>query len=276
MKHLIVILVLVASYHLAAQKPTVKFGPEFKTSKKATLDDIIGYDKTGFYTLEREARGLMMGNVQYTLRQFSHAMAPMKDVDVDLEYQNKDRGLEFFVQIDNELYMFTSFANQKLKRNFLFAETINKKTLLPSGKLIKIAEIDYSGYSKWNRGAFHHAFSHDSSKLLIYYDLPYERGERERFGLTVYNDSLKEIWSRDVRMPYADNLLDIQRWLVSDDGEVYLLGLKFKEVRRYRRQGDPNYNYLVLSYTRDGEDAKEYPVQLAGRFITDMQIDVTD
>jgi hypothetical protein len=53
---------------------------------------------------------------------------------------------------------------------------------------------------------------------------------------------------------------------------VHLLGQLFKQKRKKKRRGKPNYHYQILSYSNNGEDLKEYPIKIKGKFITDMQI----
>ena len=91
--------------------------------------------------------------------------------------------------------MFTSLKNNKLKQNFLFVQSINKKTLLLNNDLKQIAQIDYAGNRKYNAGNFNYKTSRDSSKILIYYDLPYEQGASEKFGFHVFDNKLAEMYT---------------------------------------------------------------------------------
>ena len=274
MKRLWPLLCLLVALPLVAQrtsKPSVKFGPEFKIPGKSTLDDVIGYDNTGFYVLETNRWGS-----KYTLRLFNHQMALVKSAEVNLDYEGKRRRFEFSVQFNGRIYLFTSFANQKLKKNLLFVEAINPSTLKPDGKMTKVAEIDYSRFGRWNIGEFGYDLSRDKSKLMIHFDLPSAKGENERFGFKVFEEDLKVVWGKDVTLPYDANLFDIERFAVSNDGDAYLLGLRFEDKRRVKRQGNPNYHYEVLAYSGNGEDPNKYTIQLGDRFITDMQIEISD
>ena len=203
-------------------------------------------------------------------------MDQTKSVELDLEYLKKKIDFEFIVQLNNKLYLFSSFKNQKLKRNFLFVQSINKRSLQLKQDLNKIAEIDYSGKSKYNAGNFYYETSRDSSKVLIYYSLPYDKGEREQFGFHVFDRNLNQLWEKKITLPYKEELFDVEDYEVDNNGNVHLLSLIFKEKRKEKRKGKPNYKYQILSYFDSGNELKEYPIKIEGKFLTDMQIAIND
>ena len=82
------------------------------------------------------------------------------------------------------------------------------------------------------------------------------------------------LWKKDITLPYKDELFDIETFKVDNHGNVYLLGLLYKDKRKTKRNGEANYQYKVLSYTDNGSNNKEYSVSLPDRFLTDMQIGV--
>lgn len=153
---------------------------------------------------------------------------------------------------------------------------LDKKTLKAAENKIKLASIDYGGKSKTNSGNYNVRLSRDSSKVLIFYTLPYKSGEPEKFGFHVYDAGMKEIWHQDITLPYKDRLFDIETFKVDNDGNVYLLGLLYKDVRKSKRWGDPNYEYKIFSYTGNGNSSNEYSVALPDKFLTDMQIEIND
>lgn len=259
-----------------SKKVDVLWGDEQKESRKATLSDVVGYDETGIYAIKRQNKGLYSLNTTFTLVKYDKKMNESVSVEIDLEEQNKKKSLEFIVQLNKELYLFSSFTNQKLKTNFLFVQSINKHKLTPNNDIKKIAEIDYSGNSKNNSGDFSYELSRDSSKVLIYYNLPYDKGESEQFGFHVYDNNFNQVWEKKVTLPYKEELFDVEDYEVDNDGNVYLLGLMYKDKRKSKRHGEPNYQYQILCYHNNGSEMKEYPIKLEGKFLTDMQIAINE
>lgn len=260
-----------------SDKVEILWGKEFKESRRSTLSDIVGHDQTGIYVLREKARGTFYGTEpNRILEHYNNKMARTKSVMLKLKAYDKDTKFEFMLSLHGELYLFTSFRNQKLKQNFLFRQHVNKNTLMPDKELKKIAEIDYSGRGKKNAGVFNVSMSRDSSKVLIYYDLPYNKGEPEQYGFCVLDNDLNELWTKEVTLPYNDELFDIEDYKVSNNGDVYLLGALYKDKHKEKRNGVPNYHYEILGYTQQGAMQKEYPVQVKGRFLTDMKIAIND
>ena len=85
---------------------------------------------------------------------------------------------------------------------------------------------------------------------------------------------MNQLWEKKIELPYQDKLFGIQDFKIDNEGNVHLLGILYDEVVKYKRQGKPNYEYQILSYYNEGKEFKKYPVQVDGKFLTDMKIAV--
>lgn len=278
MKKTIVLLILSNLIALGAisqtksKKVDIIWGNEYKQSKKSTLSDVVGYDDTGIYALKFKAGGVYGLNSKYTLEHYDNEMNLSKSYELILEEGKKNRDLEFISILDNNLYLFSSFRNQKLKKKFLFVQTVDNNTLKPNNDLKKISEIDYKGYSKYNSGTFNLEYSNDSSRVLVYYHLPYDKGENEKFGIHVFDNKFELLWEKEITLPFEEELFTFEDFEVSNDGDVYLLGILFNEKMKTKRKGKPNYKYLILNYFDNGNQINEYPISVEGKFLSEMQI----
>jgi len=246
------------------------WGKEFKESKKTTLIDIVGYDESGIYALK--ARMSLFSAGQKYIEHYDKKMNQTKSVELVQYYNDDELYPEFIVQFNTELYLFSSFINKKQKMNYLFVSSINKKTLEPNHDLKKIAEINYKYYSKYNAGGYFYDLSDDSTKLMIYYDLPYKKGLNEKFGFHVFDEDLNLIWKKSITLPYKEELFAIEKYRVDNNGNTYILGRIYKDIKKEKRKGKPNYKYQVLAYSNEGNTLIEYPIHLTGKFFTDMNI----
>ena len=269
------LLTLLSIGQIKSKKVDIEWGPKLKESRKSTLGSIVGVDETGMYLTKYKRKSFTL-NYTIILEHYNKNLEKTKSEKIEIINHEKELDAEFIVHLNNKLYVFSSFKNRKLKRNFLFVQTINKKTLLPNNDLVKIAEIDYKKHSKYNAGGYHLRISCDSSKVLVYYDLPYKKNEKEKFGFHVFDNNMNQIWEKKVKLPYTDKLFEIQNYKVNNGGNVYLLGIKYKDKRKGKRKGKPNYKYHILSYTNNGNDSKEYPISVKDYFLTDMQIAIND
>jgi hypothetical protein len=274
MRQFFVAMLMLSCINAFSQKlsPTVKWGKEFSAPKRSSLNDIVGYDGTGIYAI-KERYGFA-GARKYTLEHYDNNFIPTRSFDLDIEENGKDCKVELILQLRGKLYLFTSLPNSKSKKNVLSIQQIDKKTLQPSAEKTKIAEIDFAGESRSNSGEFNLRVSRDSSKVLVFYKNPYDDDEPEGFGFYVLSDNMKPLWNKEVKVPYENELFDVESFRIDNSGDVYLLGLIYKDKRKSKRKGKPNYSYQVFAYRDQGKTLKEYPVSLKDRFLTDMQIEV--
>lgn len=276
-KFLVLLLLLGSCLSQAYAQPQlgnidILWGKPQEESRRSTLADIVGHDESGFYALRLKSSGFYGANSSFSLEHYDNALNKTQAVEVDLTLDKKERMLEQIIHYNNRLFLFTSLADQKSKHKKLFIQPISKSSLLPVGDPRQIASIDYSGHTRSNSGSYGFSVSGDSTKFLVFYNLPYDKGQKERFGFHVLDWEMNQLWEKQLELPYEEDLFEVERYKVDDAGNIHLLGLLFNEKRKLKRKGEPNYKYQVLSYRNNGESHTEYPVEIPGKFLSDMQI----
>ena len=254
----------------------ITWGNEIREPANSYLSDILGVDDDGFYTLRQKARATASGETpqQIYIEYFNRDMKLKKAQEISLKHKKKRRDLEKVLYLNGNLFLLTSFNNQAHKANYLFVQEIKKKSLTLSTKLRKIGEAPAK--DKYREGKFNFDISRDSSKVLIYSGLPYKKKEAEKFSLQVFDNNFDELWKKNITLPYNDSQFALERYIVDNDGNVYLLGVLFEDKVRYRRNGKPTYKYVILAYTNDGEEKQKYTIDLGEKFITDLTFKVGD
>ncbi|HEY8400301.1 MAG TPA: hypothetical protein VIK89_03510 [Cytophagaceae bacterium] len=269
-KQFFIALVLIFIFNAAAaQEVNVNMGPEFMAAKRSTLSGIIGYDQTGYYVLQSKLRGL---NPQTMLAHFDNQLSLTKQVELSPSYEGKELIVESIVYMDGKIYLFTSFKNHKLGKKFLFYQTVNKSTLTPNNDLKKIEEIELN---KSKDGDYWFTTSKDTSKILCIKNLPNDKDEPESFGIKVFDSKMQLLWEKSVELPYAEKLFDISKYIMSNEGHVYILGRLYEGKAKETRKGKVNYQYKIFAYNRDKSE-KEITVSLGDKYITDLQMGISD
>ncbi len=252
----------------------IDWGPEFEEPNNSFISKVIPAGKN-FYAIRHKMKsGIIAGNRKVFIEKFNENMDLVKSQDINLSYKNKQLNFEDMIIINNNLFLLSSFHNKAKKKNYLFSQMINMRTLNAGRTLKKLGEIETKGINR--TGSFGINISRDSSKVLIYNELPYKKGKPERFSLKVYNDNFDEVWSRNIRLPYNDDKFAVEEYRVDKDGNVYMLGVIYEDKSRRRRRGRPTYQYVILAYTADGGDAERYKIDLRDKFITDLTFRVAD
>jgi hypothetical protein len=249
----------------------IQWGEEFKAPKRSSLDDIVGHDATGIYAIK--VRGGIFGT-DYTLERYDKNFRPVHSVDLAIKDEGPDVHIEHILHLRNKLLMFYVVPNRKTNKSELYAREINKQTLTPESAKLMLGEADEG---RVVRGiSFNFRTSRDSSKVGVSFNFPNEEKDKSSYGFIVLDDQLRLLWKKLVAVPYPASLFNVEAFKVDNSGNVYLLALSYKEKRRSKRRGKPNYNYEVFAWSQQGDQMKQYPISLEDRFLTDMQIEVVD
>lgn len=255
-----------------SEKVTITWGDEQVLGKKVVFDDIIGSDEDGIYIIKRNFKG----KAPILIERYGNDMSLKKSVPIRLGEKKEERIYQYGTQIDGELILFTTILDKKAKVNLLFAQTVNKKTLKPSSKLTRVGAINFDGSARKNSGSFTYQVSNDDKRILIYYNLPYEKNSNEKISYHILDKDLNLLWEKSVTLPYESDLFRTVDYDIQENGDLYMLAKIFQDKPKNRKKGKPNYHYQILAYTNKGENKKEYSIILQDKFLTDMKIAIND
>jgi hypothetical protein len=244
------------------------WGPENAEPGNTMATKVIGIDPNGFYVLRQKVLRNPSAKEKVWIEHFNRDMKLIRSEEMDLKYKGKQRDFENVLFLGGKLYLLTSFNNTAKKRNYLFQQEVNTKNLVPEKSLEMVCETE--ARNKEVEGSFAYSISKDSSKLLIYNELPYERKNPERFGFRVFDQDFKLVWEKNIVLPYNDDKFTVEDYRIDNDGNVFLLGVLYEDDAKWRRRGSPTYKYVVLSYMDNGNALEEYRIDLADKFITDL------
>lgn len=246
----------------------VNWGDEFKSNKRSQVAGYVGSHGGKSYIL-RYGRGDVSIDVLDENLNF------ISNKKLNLYYNKKNMQFEGIYQVDDSLVVLSSFSNLAQKVNYLFYHKMSLENLDNVSSLSKIAEIPFERKNK--DGYFAYKLSDDSSKCMIYYALPFISGGPEKFGFRILNKSMATVWHKDISLPFENELFSIEKFVVSNDGYVYLSGVESKSIKRKsKRLGAANYKYHILSYINNGEKIKDYAIDLDDKFITDLQFAIDE
>lgn len=246
----------------------INWGNEYKEPSNTVVGKIVSSNELGVYIYRKKrTTAFSLGDKVY-LELYNPEMKLEKSREYDLKYKSKTRDFEEILMLDKQLYFLTSFNNQAHKKNYLFVQEIDNARLTLDRTINMVAETE--AVSKNREGSFAFASSPDSTKLLVYNQLPYVKRNPERFALRVFGSGFQPIWDRQITLPYSDDEFGIEEYRIDNEGDVYLLGIYYADGNRLERGNTPTYQYRILAYRQGGETVQEYPIDLDGRFITDL------
>jgi len=249
---------------------SLKWGEELKEPNNSYLSEVLGSDSDGFYALRLKTKGGLLSGAKpqkIFIEKYNENMDLKKAKEIDLRYKRKKRDFEKMMYLNGKFYLMTSFNNLAHKTNYLFVQSISKKSLNLNKKMTKIAET--LARDEYREGKFNFHVSKDSSKVLIYSQLPNQKKSSERFSLQVFDNNFEQIWEKNISLPFPDNRFAVTDYRVDNKGNVYLLGVLYENSSGFLRR-NTSYQYIILAYNDNGEMEEQYDVNLRGKFITDL------
>ena len=255
-----------------AQTAKVVWGPALKEPKKTATTKIIGSDKNGFYTLRTGGYSMFnrVGDSKFLERYDNqNKLVYSKEISIPVPEKPKQKfQFENIYYLNGGLIMFTSHLN-KDKRS-MYASHISPDGVVDN-RLVEVSSISES--AKRSSGTFETRLSNDSTKILIFANLPYEKNENEKFEFKVIDNHLQTVSTKALTLPQRDKDVTISNYRVDNEGNVYVM-LSTDKSRAEKNRKEQKFTYKVLGYFHKENLTKEYEVAIPNKFITDITFDI--
>lgn len=254
-------------------KPDVTWGKEYKRPNFSAVEKIVGSDASGTYVWRNKSGSLTTSEVIIEHYDKNMNMDKSNSLDIPLTSLNNNFSVVDIFPFAGNIVTLSSLYDRSSDKNTLYAQTIDKSTLKLNQKRIEVASI--IAKRRLNKGGFDYSISRDSSRILMYSSLPYDRRGGEKMSFNVYNESLDLQWNKTVELPFRDRDFTVESYEVDRNGNVYVLG-RLIENSGISLFGlaRPFYRYVIVAYRNNGEDMKQYDVSMNDDFITDLTIRV--
>jgi len=263
---------------LFAQKASVEIGPEFKTNGDMYLWNHLYSDPSGHYVLlAEENRGFFLYK-KFTpiLQKYDRAF----NLGLNQEIKIEDSDIEF----DDMLYAQQKFvlctrSNDKIAQKVTISATIVGLDAKIQ-KTQRIASIPYGDKDnlpdevKWKVSA-------DTSKILLAVWADHDADKLQtQLLVSVQDNRLSNIWKQNFTLPYTQEQLKILNLVVSNTGQVFLSAKVYfdkKDKKAANKKEEPAplpYKMVIFSLDASSDKAREIAPEVAGKFITDISINV--
>jgi len=217
----------------------------------------------------------------------------VKKTELELKADKKDLQFEGVMKLKDKLFVFSSYQNTKEKKHYLFVQNFNPANCELINNAKYIAELDYSGYSKFESTAFNMVSSPDSTKVLIFYSLLTKKNVELRSGINIYDSNINLLWKNDnVTGEFTKGIFEFQQFKIDNKGTVYLLGQHFDDKSNYfdfaqfRSRGFlsndtyftdmPNYTFGIYRYTENQTKPEHFPLTIPQKFIRSLNFSLQE
>lgn len=246
----------------ASSAQTINWSPEVNVRAKGKMKRLFTTDSASFSAVIAQYKAF--ADPDAIVQEFN-----MPGVTAGSSYtvEPNEQNLEGMVVLGNRIYAL--FINTDTENNLLVA-----KGRVANDGDADVIEIGSVGYKRAKqKGSFDFVESKNHTKLLVVESPPIEKYNMERFRLTMFNDSLNKLWTKEIKLPYLDQEFNIINSKVDGHGNVFLLTThkdilsKQNNNRRLSRK-----NYTVLVYSEDKNKLKEFDIRLKDKWVSGLNM----
>lgn len=254
---------------LSASEVSVTYSPDIKSFSTAVFGSAIVEDR--MLTLRRDKGG-------YTLFvNDAQSLNLVATVPVINKKKQAGKCLDkvyepgTMITLDGTAYLLVTFLDKKKDENILYAHKLTKDGQL-DGNLIQLATIKIE--SKSNRGSFRIELSVDRKKLVVVANPSFDRKSKESFGFTIFDAKLNTIKKMKVDLPYEDENFTLGKFLILDNGNVYIMGEHVFE-RKEKVKGQDASEFVIVSINISTEKTTDFKIKVPNRNITSIGMDLS-
>jgi hypothetical protein len=246
-------------------------GRPFKSSPREFPSMYMGREN-GSYIFLSETFDRFLPIAKLQLERVDDRMIMTRKQEVKPKIDNRVlkpiRGL----QLKSGVYFVGSALNTSDKKNMVYALRVDPEKLA-FGDAKTLASIDYSGGKRSESKEVKFSFAPDSSKFLVYYNIPGKKEDAESFGFNIYDNDLEVIYEMQVQIPYSEKLFDVMDVAIDNDGTVFLAGKLYQEKRRERKKGGGvNYSTKFLVFKKGSNMPEEINIEFDDIYLRSMKM----
>ncbi len=197
----------------------------------------------------------------------------------------KDFVIENVAEISGRYYLFYSLWDGENEQ--LFGREINFKEGAFFTKGVKLFSVNHklagdvvtTGFYRFTTlGKFSFTISGDSSTVLIQYRLkPDVRRDSKSYdiiGMNVYDRTMKEMWRKEVTMPYTEKKMNNLDYTVDRKGNAYLIVRVFDDKQSSKKEDeeDPGYTIEILKVSAATKELTQHPMNVPSKFLRTLRI----
>ncbi len=256
------------------------------------------YDNGYTFLLMPLEKDLALGDI-YRIERYDSNMRLLHRVTIKLKDKNGERKFCDVVYFQQKLYCLSSFKNNKNKKIYLFAQTMDKNTLTLNDDVRLVAEFENRSSKKNIKLNLGHCVSPDSSKMLILaspYVVKYGQLSKMPFGKDLENNklfvcaldqNLNLLWQKDAASAINSGTFTPDKYKIDNLTNVYISGQFYENssqadnmgfysekegifYRFYTYVQPNNYKNCILYYGNNGMDLRQVSVDLPNLFVKSL------
>ena len=250
-----------------AQEQNIQWSEIIPIKKNSVVKTILN-NKQAFYVVQ-SLRGKKLTGIQ--IDKFTSSSLVLEK-SVVLNYpvigNGKAQHEQMLLKGGKLIWLLTNF-DRVSRKHALYQITISAD-LGTLSEAIKIDEYNIESSKSLPGYTFH---SEETGNFnLICRKFPFDKYSKEKFYFYMMDSNFRQIWKKEIELPYANNLLNINQKFIDHKGNVHLLATLAPEKQKnelFNRRIAVD-KYLLISFYPLENKVKEFEISLDGKFITSV------
>ncbi|SDG60415.1 hypothetical protein [Chitinophaga filiformis] len=258
-----------------AQKPTIKWGEEFKLRKGSSDLEVISVDKSGAYLQESHQALKSYFVVGASMRE----SASLVKVDKNLtevfrnDFNKELRGKEFeqFFPFEDKLFLISSDYSRRDKTKAVYASAVNKSTGELTGEFKEVAIFQKE--EKKDDIDFKITYNADSTKIILVSSI--KGKERNEYTVQEFDKNFKKIGKPVVLTnEFEAKKYQLQDLLYLGNNKILLVGrvYEYEEGKRKKAKFLDFTNYNIRLYDEKGKQQAEINTTVNGKWLNSTKV----
>ncbi|MCC6601031.1 MAG: hypothetical protein IT223_10205 [Crocinitomicaceae bacterium] len=262
-----ILLLLTFSGLLSFSQDEIFCSALIKSGRNSSRPAIPDTDSSGFYSFTSTDDKVP------AIELVRHNLSSMKEEwrkRIDLpKMENCALSLNELIHFPTHFVLLTSGTDAITGNYKVFANIIaNNGTL--SGSQVLVFETHIQSAS--DIPEMNCCISPDRQKMLLLFTPPDNQKTSESISLKMYSADVELLWDKELELPCEKDMVRVQRFIVDNDGGVYMMSGKNPEKKSWQR---PQGNlYVVFYYNNEANKLKEYDVSLKEKRVLSIQYDL--
>ncbi|UPK69032.1 hypothetical protein [Chitinophaga filiformis] len=258
-----------------AQKPTIKWGEEFKLRKGSSDLEVISVDKTGAYL--QESHQALKG--YFVVAATTRESASLIKVDKNLnevfrnDFNKELRGKEFvqFFPFGDKLFLISSDYSRRDRTEAIYASAVNKGTGELTGEFKEVALLQKE--EKADDIDFKITYNADSTRIILVSSI--KGKERNEYKVQEFDKNFRAIGKPVVLTnEFEAKKYQLQDLLYLSNNKILLVGrvYEYEEGKKKKAKFLDFTNYNIRLYDEKGNQQTEINTAVNGKWLNSTKV----
>jgi hypothetical protein len=260
------ILALCLPLLVRAQADSVTWSEPFKPGKGSSGGRLIHADSTGIWFYERTSAkepSLMLARLDKAMKTLWRSTITIAQ-DAGAQIQEP----EHILVVQGNVYLFTVGLSTAGTHWNTYAQAIDTTGKAIAGPVLIHTEADVW---KGSKPELVISESPDKEKFLLLFDAPFGRKSQEGITITVCDATLEILWTRDLELPYEQDVVQVHHFGLDNEGGVYLISGENPQKHTANWQRPQGNRYVVFHYDNTTNMLREFDVSLKDKQVGTLQ-----